>query len=502
MDKSEIKKEYSKLYNKVQEKDLSEGQFFEWLSQNERKFRSNEYYANSINGFISDIGFDINSEKVLKCAISRMNETYIESNKSNFDMGNTYLRLGQLKIQSHDSFNILIDSDCFRKGAKALLKVSADDKDYFLRSRTNYANVLKTYGRIYEALLIYDEILEVDPNFGIALVNQATGWLSYIKLYPSEHKPTLLLKKAHENLNRSLDDPRLVSIAGEGILTFVQENIKYIENYLSVRELKAIKAKNPPFLMSKYQRFCITNNLYLNFDLGYYYDKDSLRDSFFPHAIESLEESLQSPGMSKKTYYTFQIFNQILEDFSTARLIYFESSDISLRNYDNNVNFIYALDYSRNSHRYGKIKASFTLLSNCLDKIAHLIRFYFKSIESSQDLYFNWLTSTEFKTILKQEKKKQLLALHSLALDFQRNEIFHSFKSIRNRLTHSFVKVTVLRNPMNEEEISNDDLKIKWLDLCQRVKAALYYSILAIEPNREETTLNLPLYATFQHGIY
>ena len=186
----------------------------------------------------------------------------------------------------------------------------------------------------------------------------------------------------------------------------------------------------------------------MNYDFGYYYDKDSLCDNFFPNLKESTNDKKfdKSFIMSGKVYFCFQIFNQMFEDYTTARYNYYRALHVKHKRIDSKVKYIYTFDYTQHSLKHGMLKSVFSSLYNCLDKIAHITKFYFSNSEiefNNINIYFDWLTQQEFKQIIKENGNFQLLALYNLAVDFKNNGPNYGLNRIRNRITHSFLNINV-----------------------------------------------------------
>lgn len=98
-------------------------------------------------------------------------------------------------------------------------------------------------------------------------------------------------------------DESLIEVGGLASYKYYQSKKDQIKEYFNEIEYSPMEI-SPPRSLSKYQRFIINNNLFLNFDFGYYYDKDSLCDNFFPNLIETIHDKKfeKSQVMSKKIY--------------------------------------------------------------------------------------------------------------------------------------------------------------------------------------------------------
>jgi len=131
--------------------------------------------------------------------------------------------------------------------------------------------------------------------------------------------------------------------------------------------------------------------------------------------------------------------NQMIEDYSTARNIYYRAISDNFKELDKISIFRSTLDYCRNSLKYGFIKTAYIKLFNIFDKIAHLIFNYYEIDDKS--VYFHKLVSPKYENLLISKKNRSLLALHNLAWDFKKDGLYYHLNQIRNFLTHDFVDI-------------------------------------------------------------
>jgi len=370
---------------------------------------------------------------------------------------------------------------------------------------TNSANHLEKYGRNFEAIILYDNVLKVNPNFGMAYGNKALAIHSYICLAPQ--KSYLLMREEIKLLKKSLQDNKLLDIGGQYAKRGFEEHLLEMENYLRAENQLNDSNSDQPDVTS-YENFLLSSNLLLNFDFGYYYDDYSLQDTFFPNLIQHIdEEKGKNNGvMSDKIYFSLQVFNQIIETYTTARLLYFESLNTDYTKYDKMVNYTYTLDYTRHGIKFGLLKSIFCDLYNCLDKIAHLVAFYYvdDKLLLPKDLYFDWLQKDVFRDIVINKNSFQLLALRNLSLDFQEGYQYYNLKRIRNRITHSFLNINEgigYDKGFKEYEVTKETLISSVNDMFLVVKAALMYFEIAVRQTKPEG-LMMPMVATLQKDIF
>ena len=249
--------------------------------------------------------------------------------------------------------------------------------------------------------------------------------------------------------------------------------------------------------------------MFLNYDFGYFYDRESLKDNFFPTLSEEInsKKSAKTSIMSEKTYFCFQVFNQLMEDFITSRYNYYKAINLRCRKIDKDTKYIYTYDYTGHSLKLGMLKSVFSTLYNCLDKVAHLVNYYSSKSEidaNNINIYFDWFTSDEFREVIIEKQDYRLLALFSLALDFKLNSPYNNLQKLRNRITHSFLNVAMdfSLSKAHESYETSDELLIEHTNsLFIVVKSAIIYTIIAIRLDSKENN-TFPMLATMQSDIF
>ena len=504
----DLKKDYHFLTDLSQRGNLSDEEVFKIIGELDEKYKDIDSHFHSFEGLISNIGSDQKSIPVLNCVLKRLKrkKESLDQNKFNYDFGNTLFAKAAIELSKEDYFNSLVDLKTYREAQKYFLKVTKDSYDHYERARTNLAIIYERYGRNYEAINAFDQVIKSNPSFGMAYGAKAVSLEYYTKLAPQQS--LLLINISYNLLVKALEDDSLKEIGGISSYEYYKSKKEQIEEYFKKIEYPPMDI-TPPASISNYQKFIISNNLFLNYDFGYYYDKDSLCDNFFPNFVETIDDKKfeKNQVMSKKIYFGFQIFNQILEDYTAARYNFFQALNLKHRRLDSRVKFIYTLDYTQHSLKYGIYKSVFATLYNCLDKMANIIKFYFKNEEiefDKIDIYFDWLAKSDFKNIVKEKCDFQLLALHNLALDMKNGGSYYHLNRIRNRITHSFLNINVeigFDEKYADFEVTEDILTSNIYNLFMMVKAAIMYLLIAIR-NSADSDKTFPMYATLQHDIY
>ncbi len=508
---NELIKDYEEFSRLSSTEELSDEVVFQKISTLDKKYQNSDYHAINFQSILSNIGTEQKSIKILSCVISRLNkgEGKMPTNKFYYDLANTINSMADINSPSMESpsyMEDLIKSDRYREARKYFDKVNHDDPEHCKRAIVNNASILEKYGRNYEVINLYDDALRLAPNFGAALANKAISlkYYSNIKKYYFEicpHKQPALLHEVRSLLQKSLKDETMAEVLGHEGFCHIEKKFKQIDRLLKGEDF--FKKRKPLRKISKYRKFILEKNLFLNFDFGYYYNKESLRDSFFPSLIENLDKELSLDSViSKKNRSCFYEFNQVIESYTSSRYIFFQSFNMNREN-DGYIDYTYTNDFVKNSTKLGLLKIIFCSLYNCLDKIAHFINYYFKLFED-KDIYFEHLTKEEFRRIIKEKKNFHLLALFSLAMDFQTEMPYSYLRTIRNKITHSYLNIFddfAFPDDHADHETSEERMIKDVLHLFIIVKSAMMYSIIAVrQDNMNYSTLPMPL--TMQNQVY
>jgi hypothetical protein len=477
----------------------SEKKIFSIIGRFDKKYEGDIEYEMNINGVLCNIGSELQYINVLNFAAGRLRKalTSCSSEKYTYDLGNTILCIAEIENPSPHTIESLLSSTKFNEARTYFDRVSKND-DHFPPAVTNSSNILAKYGRNLEAIYLYDDALRANPNFGMALANKAQAIEDYVRLSPN--MSLRLIDVARALYQKALLDSSIDSIGGTRVRKLFIDKIQFLKSILEANSYHTPGAESQSLDLSEYLKFCIEKNLFLNYDFGYYYDEESVLDNLFPSFIDYIGETRnkRSGVMSDRVYFAFQVFNQILESYTTSRLQYFSAMTTDQAHLDNLISYIYTLDYTQHRHKYGTLKISLSTLYNCLDKIAHLMYYYFIEFDKkgTRNIYFNWLLSDEFRSIVVEQNNYQLLALRSLALDFEKEHRYHYLNGIRNRITHSFLNINTeifYDSSYSDFEITESMLIEANDRMFLIVKSAVMYAVNALakqQVNGQLATMN------------
>lgn len=478
----------------------SEEEIFKAIHELDTKYARNNLYDININGEIINLATDIKSLPLIFHSIRRLKSLH-KNNPSDrflFYIGNALQSIAVIKSNNKSDISLLIDHKIYRQSRIYFNQISS--RIDLPSAATNSGNILEKYGRYYEAILLYDKALKVNPNFGMAFGNKGIALAYYFGLAIKKNPD--ILYTALDLFKNSLKAENTLEIGGQGAINNFKHHLASLEKYLSNKKRAIISRKIEP---THYQTFCSSKNIYLNFCFKCYKCNSGFKDNFFPPFIENIkntsaEERLKYHSFSKKMYYSIKTLNQILEDYTTSRSIYFNAMTNNFNELDTDTEYFSVLDYCKNSVKFGYLKTAYIKLFNILDKIARLT-FYNNELEQT-DIYFKSLLNPTFKALLLKSNNRGLLALHNLSWDFEENGIYNHLRTIRKYLTHEFIDIKIdmfndshKQQELNENRHLTETLFVDYLDeLFQIVKAALLYFGQALKKDSDEVTKSSPLF--------
>jgi len=494
--------------------------FFRKVSLLDKKFKREPCYELNVNGFLVDLGWDFRQEKWISFALERLlkyKETVKDNyklNKINYDIGNAYYWIASLKNrvkyrgfltglkkkekESYDrdkiQTSILLEIDEYSKARRYYNKVFLKTENFYFRAKTNSTNILDTFGRYYESVYLYDHVLQYDSRFGMALGNKANAILYYYYLLPKKYKIPQLLINARDLLEKALEDDRVKNIGGEEAIEGFRNSSEGLNTIIEENNIKILNKSKEK--LNKYQRFVLDSNLYLNYHFGFFINEQSLKDNLTPPFLskrlnESTNENLANYcGFDENIFCSIKQLNQIVEDFVSARYLYYLIICGNLgRVSPDMTEYIYTNDYTRNKLEYGILKTIYTKLFNILDKVANFIFTYY-DIHNSEDVYFHNLTDERFKCLVKNKGNRQVLALYSLSMDFQAGYQYNYLKGIRNSITHEYLDIDEMGVNFKDNESKKRIYKENFISdiqlLFEITKSAILYSVLPLEKEFEK----------------
>lgn len=446
------------------------------------------------SGLLIDIGSALGNEKIIKEGgelLQRNLEAIISHKKYSptayYNLANAYSVLSSLKRIRDPYYACFKETDMDRAKVYYRKALEFDIEDPMLKAQilVNLGNCFDSLGRVIDALECYDKSLELKPDHGMALGNKGQALLYYAAL-SGEHQGTFIME-AYSLLNHALE----LGVPPEAVRSF-EEPLKLIkEKYMSQRALETqpnfpgytIKAK------SKLERFlvefCLRNRLYLNICNFCQKGDAAIGDT-------AVIKKMIVP-ISKNSYLASSAYlNQIKQDYVTARflLILSRYDGLNLSFADKRVTIIDTLDYSVHNVNIQLVKTSFRVFYDILDKIAFFINDYLELGVPERRIDFRQLWHIKDGTIrekIQNTKNPGLNALYDVYKDFEIGP-YKELKNTRHALTHRFVNIRTVQEIENEENMTEETLVERTLELAKIVRSSIMYLLhfVYVEESKRE----------------
>lgn len=387
----------------------------------------------------------------------------------------------------------------------------------------NTANILNHIGRPIEAIEYWKRALSVTPRFAMALGNLGLGYEDYAKqLYGlDDGYAFIILKVAHDFLSNIDKDVVWDNPGFENIQQQMLIRASLIAKHVDLNYVASMSLDNFSLGSSKrereYRHWALNNHLFINplNDIGTY----AIAAQDILH-LPAITVALGAPP------YLLGFYNQIKQEFITARYIFWEGS-LSAGNYrkefpDKDVLLVNTLDYSIYGISVEKIKLAFRSAYSIFDKIAFFINDYWELDIPHDKVSFHsvWLEpkgkgkgKKELRQAFYQHPNLSLRGLYWLSKEFSDKEKTEEIvlgcvmepdagqlRTIRNELEHKYLKVhddiwaygkeheSSLFSDSLAHHLTLTELTEKTLRLLKRSREALIYLSLAV--HQEERVKN------------
>jgi len=468
-------------------------------------------------GFLIDIGFGLKNSKIVKEGIITGEKLLKDSSYKNqktdlyYNCANGYMSLYHLECKKDveqivDNENLQNAKRDFREAIK-----EANHFDSKFRSQlwTNYGNCLDSLCRGMEALYAYDEALEIDSNFPMAVGNKAIAMKFFADISGAYREAMYI--KSYQMLKSAINNKDLVKFGGIAAKERFENEIRQIEKLCEDKSVLSKNLKHPKYdssYMTEFEKFyvefCSKHKLFLNFHIHEDECEASIVDPVFISLITSIDDN--------ETFYNLaKHINQIKEDYAIARLLLvqseFKRGDFD--NISNRTTFVNTLDYSMFNIYIGLLKSAFKEAYNILDKISRFINEYYK-LGVEGDIYFttiwqyrNGKTKGKIRSKIINSKNISLYALYDIFLDFK-SDHYERIQNIRNVSVHERLVIydsglTNWDNKGNKYNIGYETMLSQTIKLLQLVKSSIIYLInfVQFEENKKKkdsTGLIAPMY--------
>lgn len=387
----------------------------------------------------------------------------------------------------------------------ALNELPAEEGTDFLKSRiiTNLANALNHAGRFVEGIELWNQVLDMDDNFGMALANKGNAFFWYAKYAQSTDDQLLILRDSHRHLFKALST---------GVEDHVAESIRDLFKHVSsMADWSRLKVEQRPYPESvaeterQYRNWCKMQCLFLSplNDLDSSLEIEDIRDTLtLPSIVVSATEgSAQMPVV-------YGMFNQAKQEYTSARYLVYEAiqeREQDLHFADRGVVLYDALDRRLYRLWVERMKMAFLAVHAILDKLAYLMNSYWKLGLKSREVSFSgiWYSKgkkqNDIAPRFQAARNWPLKGLYWLSKDFYDNPDAKGnlapeprmLQEIRNHIAHKYLRVhdhivTHLRDDRIEltddfgYQVTDDELQTYTIKLLRLVRSSMIYLTAAV----------------------
>lgn len=456
-----------------------------------RSLGSDYILSYTVSALLIDIGSGMGNEEVVMEGVDLLQRNFdaivnYNAPTAYYNLANGYYALYRFKMMRDPYIGCFKPTELDQARLNYRKALENKPQDAILASKiwVNLGNCFDTLGRVIDALECYEESLRLKPDHGMALGNMGIA-LYYYATVAGEHERTFLVE-AYSLLSHALR----LRVPSEKVSTFT----KYLEDIRKQFPDKRILDNPPKYpgykirARSKIERFlqefCLTNKLYLNICNFCQRCDAAIGDT-------AVIKKMIVPVNKDSYLHLSGYLNQIKQDYVTARflLILSRYEGLNLNFVDKHVAIIDTLDYSMHNIYIQLVKTSFKTFYDILDKIACFINDYLElGIDETKINFRNvWHTSKTKK--IENTKNFSLNALFDVHRDFEKNGQYEKLQKTRNALTHRFVNIRMFLEHEDEENMSEDTLVRRTIELARIVKNAIIYLLYFVDEEERKKAL-------------
>ena len=361
----------------------------------------------------------------------------------------------------------------------------------------NYANILDSNFRHFEALALYDKAIAIDPKHGEGLGNKAVT-LKHLAPLVHGHAHAVLLE-SRALMHRALE----CDLYPEARVSF-EATLLSLDKQLGEHDLSVIERTTRSSPLTEFgifhEQFCKHHELFLTpvvhfREQGFELTGDPMYISRMMAPIDNVE---------KFDRYV-ALLNEIKQDYVVARYLLvrsqFHSAEID--EIDEGVVLYNPLDYSAHSTYIQFLKLAHKAAVDTLDKVAFFLNDYCKVGLRIRDVSFLKLFSETApeSPILRQQfggrTNPYLFAMFDLAYDMSKNQHFSRLNLTRNTLTHRMAVLhseIVQTEPIEGVERSTvSEFPRTCIEVMHLVRSAVMYLILFVDWEESDTSVSGPV---------
>ena len=469
----------------------------------------------NILGILFDQSFDNLSIECLNHVFELSKQIDIDSlSDENFttlhyDLSNGWHYLKSLKYKTlEDVWNFQMEEltkEIFHL-RKAISSVGFQkvEKERQCQIYTNIGNSFSFVGRFIEAQYYWNKAIDILPNFSMAIGNKGNGLFHYGQSLFDEFHKDIFWVFAFHNLASAFEYKEQLHISAEEGFQKVFDHLgsiitdKYKSTLPNLNDFDLGDDKE----LADYRKWGIENCLFLNplNDLGNF--------SVASHDCLNLPTLVIE---AKKPPVYLNLYNQIKQEFGTARYSYYHSTRGNSPHFsDIDITLVETQETARYSFYIEQLKISFRLSYSILDKIAYLLNEYLQlGIQSHRvsfkSLWYSNPRQMELRSFFLNSDNWALRGLYWLSKDlYEKENDFDSvlepdakeIADLRNFIEHKGLKiVSDYRIPGIYDEdkdisytISRTEFERKSMNILKLTRAAIMYLSLAIfhEENKKD----------------
>ncbi len=456
------------------------------LAYDIQRLGSHFHISYIVSGLLIDIGNALRNEQIIKDAINLLEkdfESIISNNRlaplAYYNLANGYSHLFDFELKRNPLVSFFKKTKLDLVKTYHLKALEYDIQDVKLKSEiwVNLGNCFDSLGRVIDALECYEEALKCKPDQGMALGNKGIALLYYSQI-SGEHQGTFLIE-AHNLLSQALK----VGVLPETVNSFsrylesIEKSIpaKYLNTAEYLSKYPGYKIDTPLEFEKFLIEFCLKNKLYLNICNFCQRCDAAIGDTI-------LIKEMTVPKQDDAFLRLSSFLNEIKQDYVVSRflLILSKYRELNLDFVDKRVKIIDTLDGSMHNIYIQLIKASFKGFYDILDKIAYFLNDYLKLgiSEIKVDFQRIWWYSRKSKKIHKQiedTRNFSLNALFDISQDFEESGLYYKLRLTRNALTHRIVNVRRTQKTEDEENMTEDTLVSRTIQLARIVRSSIIY---------------------------
>jgi hypothetical protein len=377
---------------------------------------------------------------------------------------------------------------------------------------TNLANQLDHIGRFIEAVEFLDRALTMNGRFAMALGNRGITLGAYARALYDGGQAGLMLMVAHDSLAAATSRDAMYDSDAQDAARSAFENCRM--EILERADVEVIRktiglgdhSLGRGTAERAYRTWCLEHRLFINplNDIGVH--AIAACDVLTLPSLTVTEPSTQMPPI-------IGFFNQLKQEFVSARYLYYEGVNGDRPHYSDREVLLYnTLDYPSYSIAVEKMRTAFRIAYSLLDKIAYFLNTYLALGHKPKQVSFRsvWYEAkgAEPRPLLQHFSAYPnwpLRGLFWLSKDIFEDDFrqvtesdAQALKDVRDHLEHKYMQLheSWIGDAFSTEDaaqsqavqfgihLSRKDFEVRTLRVLKLVRAALIYLSLAV--HREE----------------